>query len=245
MKTYITLIMLISVVFLFAEDYEVGKLIELPTAGVLQRGNVEMYSKVYRDNGLLIGAKVGLFPRFMFGVSYGGEHIVGNQDPVWHKRVEFNAKYRIVDEGPSMPAIAVGFDSQGHGSFYEDSSRYSMKSRGFYGVVSRNFLFLGNLGLHAGMNYSLEDKKTDNDLNFFFAMDKTIGDTVNLMFEYDMAINDNEKEREGNNGFLNFGVSIKVSDCFNIKLLSYDILENDKLSETIDRAISLSYFFSF
>ena len=97
--------------------YELNTLIDCPTAGILQRGESEITAKLYKENGLLLGTKIGLFPRFMFGVNYGAEEIVGNKEPNWHERVEFNAKFRIIDETAQMPAIAIGYDSQGHGKY--------------------------------------------------------------------------------------------------------------------------------
>jgi len=245
MKIIASLLFLFITLSLFAVDIEVSKIVDTPTAGIVQKGNCEIFTKIYKDNGLLLGTNIGILPRFMIGLSYGGEQLVGNQEPVWHKKVEVNAKYRLLDESPKYPAVAIGFDSQGHGTYYEDNSRYDIKSKGFYGVLSKNFFLLGNIGLHAGLNYSLEDKETDDDINFFFGMDKSVGETVLFFAEYDPALNDNEN-RELNNkehGFMNMGISLKVTDSFFIKLSAYDLLESDDNTHLFDRAVSVSYMF--
>ena len=112
-KTILILLVILSTGILFS--YELCTLINSPTAGILQKGEASIIANLYKNNGLIIGTKVGLFPRFMFGVSYGGEQIVGNKNPVLHDRVEFNAKFRIIDEAVTYPAVAFGYDSQGHG----------------------------------------------------------------------------------------------------------------------------------
>ena len=242
--------------FFYTIEYEQNQLVDTPTAGILQKGNVEINTKIYRDNGILIGTKIGLFSRFMFGVSYGGEQIVGNEEPNWHNRVEAEAKYRLIDESPKSPAVAVGFSSQGHGRFDESREKYDIKSKGFYGIVSRNFLLFGNLGVHGGINYSLEDTETDNDINFFVGLDKSLGNQINLLCEYDFALNDNELDEDSSrntdsdnkyegNGFLNAGISIKVNNNFRIKLSAYDLLENNPETTAMDRAILIKYFFSY
>ncbi len=249
-------IVLIGFITLFSllSGFELNQLIDCPTAGILQKGEAEITTKLYKDNGLLIGTKVGLFPRFMFGVQYGGEKIVGNQEPVWHKRVEFNAKFRFFDESPKMPAIAAGFDSQGHGSYNSQYSKYEIKSKGFYLVGSKNYHFLGNIGFHFGGNYSLETKDKDDEFNFFLGMDKDIGEVINLLVEYDFALNSNEDL--GNNsfsenlevyakGYLNAAIDIKFTDYLILKIALYDLLENRSDTKGGDRFLKLIYNMTF
>jgi len=252
MKPFITILLLLAAT-LPLSAFELRYLVDAPTAGVLQRGEAAVFSKVYRDNGLLAGAEVGLFPRFMFGVSYGGENVVGNADPTWHDRVEFRARFRVMDESPQYPAVVVGFDSQGHGAWHGDVDRYDIKSKGFFGAVSRNFLFLGNLGLHAGVNYSLETDDNDRDIDFWAGLDKSIGNQVTVVCEYDCALNDNDDRVDEANdklygagkGYLNAGVNILFSDELELRVMAYDLLENSPGTFGLDRAVMITYQFSF
>ena len=72
-------------------------------------------------------------------------------------RKSSKAKYRIFDETDKVPAIVLGIDTQGRGSYHElytvtddagvlnkDLNRYDQKALGLYLVVSRNFEALGN-----------------------------------------------------------------------------------------------------
>ncbi|MDY6915875.1 MAG: YjbH domain-containing protein [Candidatus Cloacimonadota bacterium] len=229
-------------------SYELNDLIDAPTAGILQRGESEISAKIYRDNGLVLGTRVGLFPRFMFGVSYGAEHIVGNENPQWHDRVEFNAKFRLIDETITYPALAVGYDSQGHGRRHEEADRYDIKSKGFYLVASKNYNFMGNLGFHGGINYSFE-ADDDDDLNVFLGVDKSVGDVVNVMAEYDFAWNDNTNCGEicelEKIGYLNLAASIHFSENLILKTAFYDVLENRSDTNGADRTIILIYKMTF
>ena len=258
MKKILVVLMIFAVTVAFA--FEQNCLIEAPTAGILQRGEAELSMKLYKDNGMIIGTRVGLFPRFMFGVSYGAEKVVGNEEPVWHDQVEFSAKFRIIDESANFPAIALGYDSQGHGKFYsltdEDGvevKRFDIKSKGFYIVASSNRSFLGNLGIHLGVNYSLETDDKDKDPNIFLGIDKSIGEMIVFCADYDTAWNDNDNyidelvtELSGKkSGYLNAGFDIHFTENLVAKIAFKDLLENHDNINGADRTISLFYYMSF
>ncbi len=238
-------ILLLLTVGLFG--YELLELANAPTAGILQHGEVEIVTKMYRSNSIMMGASVGLFPRFMFGISYGGENLVGNLRPEWYEKVEVNVKYRILDEAHTFPAVVVGFESQGHGEYYSELKRYDIKSKGFYASASKNYLLFGNLGLHLGTNYSLENKDRLRKMNIFAGVDKSIGDQLTLMLDYDMGLDDKElrlksqkEEREGY-GYLNAAIKLDFNENISIKLIGYDILENNPNTQGADRALLINY----
>ena len=257
MKKILIVMMMLTSMMVFA--YEQNMLIEAPTAGILQRGEAELSTLLYRDNGMIIGTKVGLFPRFMFGVSYGAEKVVGNEDPVWHDRVEFMAKFRIMDENANLPAVAIGYDSRGYGKFHEandgesELNRFDTKSKGFYVVASSNRNFMGNLGIHLGVNYSLETDDEDKDPDFFLGLDKSIGDMIVFCSEYDLALNDNEDYVESiipelsgdNKGYLNAGFDIHFTENLVGKISFKDLLKNFDSTNGANRTISLNYFMTF
>ncbi len=251
--------------------YELRKLVDVPTAGVLQRGEASVFTKIYRDNGMLVGAEVGLFPGFMFGVSYGGENVVGTEEPVWHERIEFMAKYRLLDESSRWPAVAIGFDSRGHGVYHKYDNRYDIKSKGFFAVASKNYLLLGNLGFHGGINYSMENDDEDEDINFFVGIDKDVTNKITLACEYDVALNDTKgrkldpedeetvvEREEGDNddsdmprlenhkkGYLNASINIRFTDYLMLRVEGFDILENSKLTNGFDRSVMIIYNMTF
>ena len=238
----IGLILIGSICFAF----ELNTLIDTPTAGILQRGEAEISGKLYKNNGLILGTRVGLFPRFMFGVNYGAENLVGNKAPDWHDRVEFNAKLRFLDETNQLPALAIGYDSQGHGKYDEGDRRYDIKSKGVYLTASKNYFFLGNLGIHGGINYSLETEDKDDEPNIFLGFDKTLGDMIVLLAEYDTAWNDNKDEDIVRGlGFLNASFDIHFSENLVLKISFYDILQNRDDTEGCDRTLTLIYNMTF
>jgi len=240
-KLSILFILLIISVSVFA--FELNTLIDTPTAGILQQGEAEISAKIYKNNGLLIGTRVGLFPRFMFGVNYGAEEIVGNEDPEWHDRVEFNAKIRLMDESNKLPAIAIGYDSQGHGNY--NNHRYDIKSKGVYLTASKNFFLFGNIGIHGGLNYSLENEDNDDEPNIFVGFDKTIGDMIVLLAEYDTGWNDNEADFVKGRGFFNASVDLHFTEALILKVSFYDLMLNNIHTQGCDRSITLLYNMTF
>ena len=81
------------------------KLIDCPTAGLLPRGSFDFDIKVYPQGGLIFRLDIGLMKRFMVGMSFGGENVIGDGEPDWNPRIEFAAKYRLINESWSFPAL--------------------------------------------------------------------------------------------------------------------------------------------
>ena len=183
-------------------------LIDKPTAGLLKRGSYSVSSNFFQNGGVLVGISVGIFEPFTFGISYGGTDIIGPNKIDMNPMPGVNAKLRLVSEGAVMPALAIGFDSQGKEPYLtaDTLKRYTIKSPGAYFAASKNYEFLGNLSFHAGVNKSMEINDGDKDLNIFAGAEKSIGRDISVMLEFDFAANDNSHYALGKgNGYLNFG----------------------------------------
>jgi hypothetical protein len=223
--------------------YEYRYLIDMPTAGILKKGFVGVTSDILPD-GMLIGRlEVGVFDNVSFGISYGGGNIIGSGAPQWYKYPGVDIRYRIINESTQFPAITIGFDSQGKGQYFDSTSRYAIKSPGFFGSASKNFAFMGYLSLHATINYSLENKDGDDFLNLMVGAEKTIGNSVSIIGEYNFAFNDNSTRYYGSgNGYLNIGVRWAIGSGFTLGFDLRDLLDNKKWSPSVaDRAIRLEY----
>ena len=223
--------------------YEFRSLVDLPSAGVLEKGFVGVSMNLLPKGVVISNLEVGVFDNFSFGFSYGGSNVIGSGKIDWYKLPGFNARLRVLDETESIPAITVGFDSQGKGDYFDDEKRYEIKSPGFFAAAAKNFDFLGYLSLHAIVNYSLEREDGDKDLNFAIGIEKTIGSTVTVLAEYDVAINDNHGLAFGDGkGYLNMGIRWSVGEGFTIGLDLRDLLDNKKFnSNKADRGIFVEY----
>ncbi|MBN1479755.1 hypothetical protein EH223_17755 [candidate division KSB1 bacterium] len=206
------------------------QLIDMPTASILRGGAFRASTRIYEQGGVLASLSAGVSNKVMFGVSYGGLDIIGNaQKIIWNPMPGVHFVYRITEESMKLPAIIIGFDSQGYGPHYPESSsitlpdttsecpqiipppynekmfdRYQFKSRGFYCVVSKGYASFVNAGLHAGVSYTL-DKGEDEDTGptIFMGSDIHVARDLAFLVEYDFALNDNKVYARG---VFNFGV---------------------------------------
>ena len=73
------------------------KLVDCPTAGLLPRGSFDFDIRMYGNGGLVTTIDVGLMHRFMIGMSFGGENVIGDGEADWNPGIDFLAKYRLIN----------------------------------------------------------------------------------------------------------------------------------------------------
>lgn len=246
----IFLISLLSCSLTFAQgsagttaNFECVKLIDQPTAGILQKGNVNVDVYLMPQGVLISSIQVGVFKDFSFGISYGAANFIGISNPKWYKLPGVNVKARIINESESFPAVAIGFDSQGKGEYDSGLERFKVKSPGFYAAFSKNFKFIGFLSLHGTISYSLERKDGDKDPDLSIGAEKTLGSNLSIITDYDFAINDNSIKSLGDgNGYLNAGIRWAVGNGLTLGLDFRDLLSNKKLTPgAADRALKVEF----
>jgi hypothetical protein len=243
MKKLIFLLML--PVLIFAQEEAVLEpitLIDVPTAGMLMQGSFQLQLRAYAQGGLLGSIDVGILDRFMIGISYGGTNIVGRGRIHGNPQPGVQVRYRLWEEQLTVPALVLGYHSQGYGAYIDSTDRYLVKSMGVFAVASKNFNFLGNLGLHGGMNLSLERGDGDKDINFFAGVDKNLNPELSLIAEYNFAINDNDHRAIGSGeGYLNAGLRWIFAGKLEIDFMFMNILKNKNEFEQVSREIKLTY----
>ena len=251
------------------QPYPPLNLVSIPTAGTLPRGSFTLESLLITDGGIVPRLSVGFTDNFSFGVSFGVQNLIGGNKPSINKTTpEVQIKYRIFDESEKRPALLYGLDTQGRGLYHAVDSifthgifdstvtlnRYDQKAWGMYMVMSKNWNFLGNLGLHAGISKSLsENDDGDKDINVFFGIDKELNRSFSLLVEYDAALNDNLTDGDyalnditfgKGKGYLNAGIRWAISPNFMLEINFNDINQNTE-AEYTNREIKLMYSESF
>jgi len=223
--------------------YEYRSLIDLPTVGILEKGIVGVSMDLLPLGTVVSKIEVGVFDNFSFGISYGGANILGSGSIKWYELPGVNARVRVMNETMQMPALTIGFDSQGKGDYLNKTNRYSIKSPGFFLAAAKNFEFFGFFSVHGVINYSLERDDNDKDLNLGFGVEKTIGERISVIAEYDFAINDNNSLSFGDgSGYLNFGARWTIGQGFTLGVNLRDLLDNKKLySAKADRGLFIEY----
>lgn len=223
--------------------FEYRSLVDMPTGGILEKGMVGISTEVLPYGTVIGRLEVGVFDDVSFGISYGGGNIIGSGNPEWYKLPGVNIRFRLFKEALLMPSLTFGFDSQGKGEYFDSSSRYAIKSPGFFAAATKNFSFLGYLSLHGSLNYSLESKDGDNFIDLMVGVEKTLGSSLSVLLEYDFAFNDNTTKYYGSgNGYLNAGLRLSFGEGLTLGLDLRDLLQNKKLNPTAaDRAFKIEY----
>jgi hypothetical protein len=219
--------------------FEPRVLVDVPTAGMLDKGSLALDINFYQSGGALLGLTVGVFDRLEFGVSYGGSRLIGTESPVMNEVPGFILKVRAIEENVFLPALAFGFDSQGKDGYIRELSRYVVKSPGFFIVVSKNYSLLGFVSLHGGFNYSLERADGDKNANAFVGIEKTIGPFVSAIAEYNMAANDGGIGK--GRGYLNAALKWSISGGLTLGINLKDLLKNRGNVSVANRTVTIEY----
>jgi hypothetical protein len=219
-------------------------IIDMPTAGMLDRSAVAADLEFYQNGGLLVGVSYGVLGWFSLGFSYGGTNLIGSESPVMNPVPCVDVRFRIIDENVALPAIVLGFNTQGRDGYIEESSRYVFKSPGLFACVSKNYLMLGFLSLHAGVNYTLERADGDKSLNIYAGAEKTLASFLSVVAEYNIALNDNISGGKGR-GYLNFGLRCTLGGGLTMAFAFKDVLRNSRELSLVNRAAYFEFVHGF
>jgi hypothetical protein len=229
------------------------QLIDCPTAATLPRASFDFKMRTTSNGGLIAQTSIGLHRKFMLGVSYGGEQILGEGKATWQDNIAFQVKYQLISETTVLPAIAIGYDGQGYGHYFIDLKRFMYKSKGFYAVASKGYqTYQWSSGLHAGLNYSLEsDVDKDDDMTVFFGADLSLQNDVSLVAEYDLALNDNRYDKANLSnvsmhsgkgwGYFNVGIRWIFSERLELGLDLENLFENRADVNSFTRGLRITY----
>jgi hypothetical protein len=214
----------------------------MPTAGMLEKGQLGIDADFYQEGGVLFAFSYGIFDRLSVGLSYGGSGLIGSGSPVMNEIPGVMIKVRVLDEALLLPALALGFDSQGRDGYLKPLNRYLTKSPGLFAVVSKNYSVLGYLSLHAGLNYTLERGDGDRDVNGYFGAEKTVGPFLSLFVEYNLGLNDNNASAIGRGrGYLNGAINVSVGGGLTIGIHLKDLIANRRDVTVANRTIRIEF----
>ena len=255
-------------------------LVTIPTSGTLPKGSYTLQALLIKDGGILPKLSIGITDNFYIGISYGVQDFISERSPSLNKPTpELQIKYRMYEETEFIPAVVLGLDTQGGGrylsevylgeDYYYNFDRYEHKAFGVYISGSKNWNILGgNLGVHLGVNKNTweSDPYTkepitifkDKDLNFYFGIDKEVNRSFSILIEYDAAMNDNFKTKDGFNlfgkgkGYLNAGIRWTIAENLMLEIDLMDISKNYVRSEDLNgekeysnRELKIIYFEKF
>ncbi|MDK9698785.1 MAG: YjbH domain-containing protein [bacterium] len=232
-----------------AAQREPLRVIDMPTAGINHRSEFNSDLRIYPEGGIQLQMGIGLFRRFMMGLSYGGTNVVGRGNVEGNKQPGVLVKYRLWEETEAFPAIVGGYDNQGAGRWSDSLNRFEYKSPGLFIVASKNFGFGGdkNLGLHAMVNWNSTETEDDRGMSGSLGCDVSLNEELVLLMEYNAA-QDDFKKVNGNylslgrgRGYLNGGVRWAIGKIY-LQFEFKDLMGNRVNNPGgADRAFTISY----
>lgn len=224
--------------------FEEVYLVDSPTAGILPHGSYLFHGSVGPRNSLLFGIKIGFHERLMLGASFGFQEFIGRGDVDINEKPGFEMRLRILEEWEYRPAFAIGIDTQGEDAYLDDVNRYERKSKGFYGVFSKNYYLIRDFSLHGGINYSLENEDEEG-VNAFGGFSLGLFPGLSLLLDYSASFDDDDSEvvthRTRGRGYLDSGVRFDYMDRLRLKVLFKDLLGNYIPENGVARSIEIFY----
>lgn len=221
--------------------------VDHPTAGLLEHGEYYCAGRIGPESSVLAGLGVGVKGIFQIGASFGVQRVFDRGSVEVNDKLGFQARVRLLEEYQT-PALAVGFDNQGRGTYHEEAGRYDRKSPGFYAVLSKNYASaVGEFTLHGGANYSTESSN-DNSPDLFAGADWRIVPQLSFLFDVDAALNDNgDGAMFGNGGiYVDGAVRLDYGDRLSFMLVFRDLTGNFKpAGGKVGREFEISFWDSF
>lgn len=214
--------------------------IDSHTAMVPAHGEVRLGISAGPEGSVLTSAQVGVVDRIMIGVSYGMSEVLGRGSLEPYPRPGVQLHALLVDQ-PNLPAIGLGFDSQGHGQWLDDYDRYERKSPGVYAVLTQNLLVTSYellSSVSGGVNYSIEPNRQGVD--FFIGASQSFGKGLSVLMDYDFALDD-DAGVDANRGYLDLGFQFRFGSGSHVRFLLRDLLGNYKNQGEVARELSFYY----
>jgi hypothetical protein len=205
--------------------------VDQPVPLSLAHGEYYVGARLWGDGGVMARFGVGLFDRVTFGVSYGGNGLIGASRPEFSDRgrPEFQARLALLMERGYLPDLTLGFDSQG----YDDcvNGQFQVREKGGYLCLGKT-IDATRTYLQAGVSYW-------DGPDGFVVLNQLLPAAFEFIVEYDPAFNDDDPELRGT-GFLNLGLAWTFSEQVRFGVAVRDILGNRE-GTRLNRVLDVSF----
>lgn len=206
MKKIIFLLVLFIPCRVFCSDENLD-VIDTPTAQTIDYGGFNTNFRFYANGGVLSRIAFGVRGNVNIGLYLDTDKIVGSQAADLHEP-GLVLKIRLYDGSLFLPAIALGYDTQGY-RFDQTDEQYRHREKGLFLAVTQELIPL----VEASAGANIYNFKTD-DVYGFVNVNINLLDFFSILAEYD-----NIHNRQANR--LNAG-------------LRYYVLKDKRLSVEID-----------
>ncbi len=204
--------------------------IDQPVPISLAHGEYYAGIRLWGEGGVLARFGVGLFDRLTMGMSYSANHIIGSQTPeLSRERPELFARVAVLRELGYAPDLCLGFDSQGYD--YCEAGQFTVQEKGVYLAVGKT--------IEASRTYAELGVNWWQGFNGFLVLNQLLPGNVEVIAEYDPALNDLPRENRWHGGWLNLGIYWTFQERVRLGVSVRDILGNNSATRR-NRVLDLS-----
>ncbi|MFH1540351.1 MAG: hypothetical protein ABID79_00620 [Elusimicrobiota bacterium] len=201
---------------LYCKTQKPLSIIDVPTAEVVEYSNYDLSFRLYGMGGVLSKMNFGVFKPINIGISLDVDKLIGfgNQE-IDTRPPAILFKIQIFRGGLKLPAISIGYDGQGYGTYSSsDTEKYQYREKGIYIVLTREYLIPG-LEISFGSNIFDFDKDSAYG---FIGTNFSIENRVLLLAECD-----NIKKAAQNRA--NLGMKLFVADNLDVEIAGRNLFK--------------------
>lgn len=219
MMRYHAVVIIIVASILFSSSLIAQFFVDSPYPSSLLQGDYNISLRIGPEGALLARLSSVPFRGISIGISYGGERILGYEDPLFYPNIGVEVRLLVLEESQLLPLIILGFDSQGYDWNGED---FAVKEKGIYSLFGKE---IGMFNTGIGINYNTNVKKT----GFFGGAIINLSQTFGFVGDYSFYPGTDERQ------FLSIGLRTYFEGIL------FQFVFRDITGRKIGRAIDLGY----
>ncbi|MDO8735399.1 MAG: hypothetical protein Q7K21_09630 [Elusimicrobiota bacterium] len=200
---------------LYSETPKPSSIIDIPTAEVVEYSNYDLSFRLHGAGGVLSKMTFGVFKPINIGISWDVDKLIGSgSQKIDTRPPAILFKAQVFGGGLKLPAISLGYDGQGYGTYDSDTDKYQYREKGVYLVLTREYLVPG-LEMSCGGN--IFDFDSDGVYGFLGAA-FGIENKVLILSEYD-----NIKTMPQNRA--NLGMKLFITDNVDVSVAGRNLFK--------------------
>jgi len=150
--------------------------IDSPSPGMMLQGDYLVSIRIGPSGSLLARLSSVPFQGLSIGISYGGEKILGYEDPLFYKNSGIEVRLLVLEEGPLISRVVLGFDSQGY-DWDVAVGDFKVRSKGIYGLLGKD---IGMFQSGVGVNHNTKEGET----GFFGGVALNLSSSFSIVGDY-------------------------------------------------------------
>ncbi|HAM39322.1 MAG TPA: hypothetical protein DCP53_08035 [Elusimicrobia bacterium] len=193
---------------LYCETPKPAEIIDIPTADVVEYSSYDLSFRLQNTGGILSKMVFGVFAPINIGMSFDIDRLIGSSaNKIDTRPPAIFFKARVFSGGLIIPAVAIGYDGQGYGTYNTSTDKYQFREKGIYVTFTREYFVPGMEATFGGNIYDFEKEGVYGFVGFKYGIENKIL----FLSEYD-----NIKTTPENRA--NMGIKLFVTDNVDVTI---------------------------